>query len=476
MEWDINLEVIKSVKKSLKTQLSLTIGIIVLFTVALISILSNILINQKFEDYITKQQQLKTEEIVTSVNQQYDTFTRTWNMDSIHTIGMYVLYDGYIIKVYDSTGEIVWDAESHDMKLCNQVMMEISERMQKKYPRGTGEFVAKNFDLDGSGTSIGKVSISYYGPYFLSENDFRFLDALNTVLVGTGIISLVASFIISGILAKRIISPISDTVEVAKEISNGNYNVRFGKQTNMKELDDLIVSVNHLANSLGEQENLRKQLTADVSHELRTPLATIGTHLEAMIEGIWEPTKERLQSCYEEILRISKLVQDLERLAKVESGNLRLNKVSVDLLILAKNVSSNFEMELTKKNINLSIDGDSSVLFLDKDRVSQVIFNLLSNAIKYAKENGHIKIHISDTEDSSIFSIEDDGIGISQSELPFIFERFYRADKSRNRNTGGTGIGLAIVKAIVTAHDGDVEVYSQLGIGSTFQVTFPKSV
>lgn len=476
----ISLEVSNWMKRSLRTHITLTIALLSFFTVALISLLANVFINQKFKAYITDQQMQKTKELASSLSQQYNRTANKWNKNFIHTIGMNALYDGYIIAVYDNEGTIVWDAQKHDMTLCTQVMADISKRMQEKYPRIHGEFISKDYSLvqedtmKGQVATIGKVAISYFGPYFLSENDFQFLSALNSILICTGVVSLICSLVIGWLLSRRISDPITKIITIAGEISEGNYDTRFEGETNTKELNELIYSVNHLAVSLNEQEGLRKQLTADVAHELRTPLTTIGTFLEAMIEGVWEPTGERLQSCYEEISRITKLVKDLERLAKVESDNLKLQKESIDLLHVIQSVSSYFEIELRNKNLNLQIEGSSCTVIADKDRISQVILNLLSNAIKYTKEFGQIKIRIDETESFGQFSIKDDGIGVSKEEQPFIFERFYRADKSRNRKTGGAGIGLAIVKSIVEAHGGNVEVESELGKGSCFYVSLPK--
>lgn len=461
-------------KRSLKTQLSLTIAIMVLFTVMLISVLSNIFINLKFKDYVSEQQKQKTKEIVSSLSQQYNITLNIWNENFIHTIGMYALYDGYIITVYDDRGESIWDAEKHDMTLCMQVMADISERMKEKYPKINGEFISKSYDLIQKGQKVGSVSISYFGPYFLSESDFKFLSALNIILISIGICSLILSILIGWIMATRISKPILKTVDIAREISAGNYSIGFDDTTKTKELDELILSINHLSKSLKDQEELRKQLTADVSHELRTPLTTVATHLEAMIEGVWEPTQDRLKSCYEEINRITKLVRDLEQLAKAESNNLKLNKTSIKLVDIISSIIRLFEIEIKNKNLNITIDGDLGELIADKDRINQVVRNLLSNAIKYTLDNGHINIKIIDTEKYVIFNVEDDGIGISEKDIPFIFERFYRADKSRNRQTGGAGIGLAIVKSIVSAHGGKVEVESSLDYGSIFKVTLPR--
>jgi signal transduction histidine kinase len=458
--------------RTLRTQFSLAIVFVVLVTVCLISFLSNVLINKRFETYMIAQQQEKTKNIAQNLSLHYRATTNVWDTDSIHALGMYSLNDGYVIKVFDKEGLGVWDAENHDMSLCHQIMGEISERMSA---HGTsGEFVTHEYALTQSGQAIGSVSIRYFGPYFLSESDFSFLDSLNVVLVLIGIFSLFFSLAAGWFLARRIARPITKTADIAKQIADGQYNIQFEGETKTKELSNLVSAINHLATALGKQENLRRQLTADVAHELRTPLTTLGSHLEAMMEGVWEPTPERLTSCHEEILRLGKMVSDLERLERAESENLNLMKAPVDLLALARSVCGHFEGELGRKHLQLTIEGASSVASIDKDRVSGVITNLMSNAVKYTPEGGHIYVSVEDTSHASALIVEDDGVGVPKDELPLIFERFYRADKSRNRNTGGAGIGLAIVKSIVTAHEGTVEAQNRPEGGLRFVVKLPK--
>lgn len=461
-------------KRSLKTQLSLTIVLVSLITVALISLLSNFLINLKFKDYVKNQNKEYASELKSAINGFYDPDTGEWDYNMIHAKGMTALYDGYIMKVYDNSEHKIWDAEDCDSNLCDQVMMDITKSMKEKYHNVQGAFVSNNYDLNQNGKKIGSITISYYGPFFFNEGDFRFLSALNTILVGVGIFSLIFSIIIGWLLARKISRPITKTIDITREIAEGNYDISFEGTTKMHELDELAHSINHLAGSLNEQERLRKQLTADVSHELRTPLTSVSTHLEAMTEGLWEPTKDRLKGCMEEIDRMTKIVKDLERLAEVESDNLRLNKTSVNIADIISNVIKNFEMELNNKNLEINFSGEAGNILVDKDRITQVVVNLISNAIKYTPDNGKITIQLSQTENEVILNVQDNGIGIDSGDLPFIFERFYRADKSRNRKTGGAGIGLAIVKSVVKAHNGSIEVSSNIDEGSCFTVKLPK--
>lgn len=460
--------------RNFRTQLTMTIALIVLATVAMISLLANVFINLEFEKYTKEQQKAYTIGIVTSLSNQYNNLNGEWNLEYIHGLGMSALFDGYIIRLEDSNGTVVWDAENHDMAACSEVMMEIISRMEQKRPGLNGGFISQQYDVIQNAQTIGSVVIRYFGPYFLSESDFQFLESLNLVLVVIGSLALLCSLVAGGFLAKRISKPVIKTEQIATEIAEGNYKIRFDGESKIYELDKLVTAVNHMAASLDKQEGLRKRLTTDVAHELRTPLATVSSHLEAMIEGVWTPTPQRLESCFEEIGRISGLVSDLERLAKVETDNLKLEKVDVNLLDLAHTVAANFEIESAKKDISINVEGIETYITADKDRLNQVLTNLISNAIKYSSENCIIVVKVYERQQNGVLVVEDNGIGIPEKDLPLIFERFYRADKSRSRLTGGAGIGLTIVKSIVTAHGGTVKVESSDGNGSRFTVTLPK--
>ena len=460
--------------RSVKTQLSIAIAFVSLLTISLISFLANYFIQAEFSTYLSSQQKQNSHELVSAIGQSYTESSKEWDVMYIHNIGMYALYDGYIMKVYDLDGKKIWDAEECDLTLCNQVMKDITAQMKDHYPGVNGGFVSEKYDLTKDGKTIGTISLSYYGPYFLSESDSQFLAALNKILLGTGIFSLIVSILIGFVMARRITRPITKTIDITKQIADGNYEVSYSKTTQLRELDELMSSVNHLAAELSEQEHLRRQLTADVSHELRTPLTSVATHLEAMMMGIWEPTQERLNSCHEEILRLTSLVKDLENLTKVESDVFHLDKTEVELKELVEAVLDTFQGEMQAKHLTYQVTGEKSVVLADRDRIKQVVLNLLSNAVKYTSEGGSITVQVRYNSAESTILVSDTGIGIPDKDIDHIFERFYRTEKSRSRQTGGAGIGLTIVKSIMEAHNGAVEVFSKEGEGSTFIIRLPK--
>lgn len=460
--------------RKLRTQLSTGFAVIVLVTVALVSLVSNVCISRQFERYIAGQQKSASDDLAGGLVYQYDPESGIWNLDYIHGFGMYALNDGYILKLYDVRGDVVWDAENHDMTLCHQIMEDISLRMEEKRPELEGEFVTHSYVLSRDGAVIGRADISYYSPYYFTENAFHFLDALNTILLAVGLVSLLGAALAGMLLAGRIAAPIVRTTQITREISGGNYGIRSDSPSRTLEVNELAGAVNHMAEALEQQENMRKQLTTDIAHELRTPLANVSAHLEALAEGVWESTPERLQRCYDEIQRMSQLVSDLERLRQIESENLSLEKAPVDLYAMAQSEAAAFEAEMSAKGLHCTVTGTACVVPGDERRLRQVAANLLSNAVKYTGDGGHILLTVEDTPGRGILTVEDDGIGIPEADQALIFERFYRTDRSRSRKTGGVGIGLTIAKAIVKAHGGEIFAESREGEGSRFTVSLPK--
>lgn len=458
---------------SLRTTIAIQYAFVVLIVVFLISIVSNFLISRQFENYVEEQQNEKAEDMALNLSHQYDAMSGGWNLDYVHGLGMYALNEGYILKLSDEKQDILWDAQNHDMTLCSQMMESISSQMLEKYPGFDGKFVTHRYDLKQGNQVVGYLDVSYYSPYYLNENEFHFIEALNQILIVVGICSLLMAVVIGLFLAGSLSKPIAKIVEITERISDGDYSMRFQEGVKTKELEDLSHAVNDMAESLENQETIRKRLTSDVAHELRTPLANVSSYLEAIIEGVWEPTPERLQNCYDELERISKLVSDLERLKQMENENLKLDKTRENLLELVQAVMKNFEIQMESKNLRPVVTGGDVFACIDRNRMQQVITNLISNAVKYSNENGTIRVRIEKNADMASIQVQDEGIGIPEKDLPLIFERFYRTDKSRNRRTGGAGIGLTIAKAIVQAHGGKIMAESKQGIGSTFTVIFP---
>jgi signal transduction histidine kinase len=355
------------------------------------------------------------------------------------------------------------------------MLMHMSINMSSRYPNWKGKLVTAEYPVMSSQKEVGKIKIGYYGPFYFTDTDLKFINTFNKVFAAVGFLSLILALIFGYMMARTISTPISRVIDTAGMISKGRYDSRSNEISSIKEIAQLTGTINSLAGTLEQQEKLRKRLTADVAHELRTPLATLQSHIEAMIDGIWEADEKRLRSLHEDITRLGRLVGDMEKLTRFENENMALDKSEFDISQLVWSILVNFEKEYTDKHIEVSVDGKAVRLVADRDKISKLLINLISNAVKYTGNEGRIHLTISEENEYAIISIKDTGIGISPEDMPYIFERFYRADASRSRLTGGSGIGLTIAKAIVDAHGGSINVESRIGEGTMFEVVIPKA-
>jgi len=238
------------------------------------------------------------------------------------------------------------------------------------------------------------------------------------------------------------------------------------------------ILVFHDITELRRLEQIRQDFVANVSHELRTPISSIKGYAETLLEGALEDkdnAKEFISIIYQDSNRLANLINDLLDLSKIESGKMKMSFVPLDTVSLIKRAVTVIENQAKAKSIALKLDIPSGLpkVKADETRISQVMINLLDNAIKYTLENGSVIISANVINNTLQIDIVDTGIGISEKDLPRIFERFYRVDKARSRELGGTGLGLSIVKHIVSAHGGQVWVKSEPGLGSTFTFTIP---
>lgn len=457
---------------SLRSRLTWSYIFFAIICVALISILANITLERQFRRYVVANLEKMNRQLITRTSGQYHPGTG-WDRNAIEDIGIQGLEQGLIITVRDTQGQILWDAMTHNNRLCQQMIAHMSKNMTSRYPGWRGGYMENRFNLTKNFKTIGTMTIGYYGPFFLTDTDLSFINTLNHILLGVTLFALLFSLMLGTITAKWLSAPITEAITAAEAIAEGNYRSKFKASSHVRELQRLRATMERLASVLQHQETLRKRLTADVAHELRTPIATLQSHLEAMIDGIWEMDKKRLEVCHGEILRIQRIVQDLSRLAKYETEPLQYSRF--DMTQLFQGILASLEPEAIKKNISLALEASHPMdIEGDRDRLSQVAINLLTNGLKYTASGGQVLVALNDSDTSIEVRIEDNGPGINAEDLPYIFERFYRADKSRTRSTGGSGIGLTISKAIVDAHGGTISVHSAPGKGTRFTVRLPK--
>lgn len=448
---------------------------IVVTVVGLIRLMANISVQNKFQDFVIHKQKKQTQEILDLISLSYED-TLDWDTNYIGVVGMNALQNGLIIKIKDENDRSIWSANEHNHGLCQDMITNMWSNMNQYSGKWEGRYQENTYPIMSKGERIGTLTTGFVGPYYFTDEELIFIEALNRLFIVIGIGSLVLAFGLGILMSYRISRPLKKAANKAALLSEGKYKERLKDGSNTKEINILMDTINNLSDALEHKEQLRKQLTQDVAHELRTPLTSVQGTMEAMLDGIWAMDKERLTSCYDEIIRIKRLIGSIEDLSKVENENAFLHKEDFDISNLLIRLLNNFESELAAKDISVDYDRQSVYLCADQDKMSQVFSNLLSNAIKYSDKGSKIHIHILDSLKKVEIRVKDTGKGISEEDLPHIFERFYRADKSRNRETGGIGIGLTITKTIIEAHEGTIRAESKLGEGTEFIMVLPKKV
>ena len=369
--------------------------------------------------------------------------------------------------------------------------------------------LANAIKLEAQGQTIG---------YFLTDmvaepspQEQRFLNQTNWALMQGGLVAVSLGVLLSLGLAWGLAQPLKELVMAAQRIAQGEFNQRV-TVTGTAEIADLAHAFNEMTAYLQRAEILRQNLVADVAHELRTPLSVIQGNLQAILEDVYPLDKTEIAMIYEETITLNRLITDLRELAQSEAGQLSLNLEPLDLRPLLQNNLDLFHELAQEKAIQLHLimpphdlyqhltptlsyleegvkppplspyggdfggtEGDMPLpqVMADPDRLRQILHNLISNALRHTPHNGQITVEVEPLPHEIKISVQDTGAGITATDLPHVFDRFWRADRSRTREQGGSGLGLAITRQLVKAHGGEIGVSSELGQGSCFWFTLP---
>lgn len=318
--------------------------------------------------------------------------------------------------------------------------------------------------------SIDQLAAGYFmalmDKYAVSPNDIHqmFLTAVHRYLLWASIAALGLAFVISYFLLRRILQPLSQMAAITREVAAGNFSARV-EVNSRDEVGQLGMSFNRMADSLAQVEQLRKTMVADVAHELRTPLTNLRGYLEALNDKVLPPSSETFAMLQQEIMRLVSLVENLQQLARADAARAFLKREKLSLAEVAEQILTLYQPHFQEKKISVekSIAPDAEFVMADRDKLLQAVRNLVENAWKYTPQNGRVALAIQPDKDAVKLVISNTGPGIMAHDLKFIFERFFRADRSRSRDAGGAGIGLAIVKELIEAHGGHVGAESQGG-------------
>jgi signal transduction histidine kinase len=326
------------------------------------------------------------------------------------------------------------------------------------------------------GTPVGVVYVNPLGRPSSGASEDVFLGSVNHWLLLAVVAAGLAAVLLTLALSRRILRPIEALTAAARQMEKGDLSQRVEVKSK-DEIGQLAHAFNAMADGLARLEQLRRNMVTDVAHELRTPLSNIRGYLEAMRDGVAQPSPVLIDSLYEEAMLLNRLVDDLQELALAEAGQLKLVRQPVALAEIVEKVVNVIQPQVTDKGLKLETDlpADLPLVDVDPNRVGQILRNLLTNAVHYTPPGGKITVAARLASAEVEVRVQDTGVGIAPEHLPYVFDRFYRADKSRARVSGGAGLGLAIVKQLVEAHGGRVWAESTPGSGATLGFTLPVS-
>ena len=328
--------------------------------------------------------------------------------------------------------------------------------------------------IEVKGVTAGYLLLGAQGRSALAANEQDFLDQLQRTLIIAALIAAGLGIAIGVVISRTVSRPLSQLAQAARAFAAHNWDQRV-KISGTEEVAEVSFAFNDMADAVEQAETLRRNLMADVAHELRTPLTVLQGNLRAMLDGVYPLERGEIATLYDETRLLNRLVDDLREQALAEAGQLKLNVQPIDLAALIKSTVTNFMPAAEERGIMLEAKIDRAAeVRADPDRVAQVLRNLIANALWHTPQ-GQITVETQPIDRGVRVTVTDTGEGIAPEEVPHVFDRFYRTDKSRTRHSGGSGLGLAIAKSLIEAMGGQIGVESEMGKGSRFWFTLPRA-
>ena len=328
--------------------------------------------------------------------------------------------------------------------------------------------------VNSNGQNIA-VGVAFVSSEASSISDFT--ANITKIFFFAAIATFAIVFCMVGLYTYNMVRPLRQMAQAAKSFGAGDFSSRV-PVTSQDEIGQLAIAFNNMADSLATSEGTRRSFIANVSHELKTPMTTIAGFIDGILDGTIPPDRQGyyLNIVSTEVRRLSRLVQSMLALSRIDSGELRMNKQRFDLTNILISTLLTFEQKIGDRNIRVEGLEEADTIFVDgdPDMIHQVVYNLIENAVKFTNEGGYIRISLSDAPDRTTLEIRNSGQGIQPDELPHIFERFYKTDKSRSKDKNGMGLGLYIVKTILRLHGGDITAASETGSYCSFTLWLPK--
>lgn len=301
----------------------------------------------------------------------------------------------------------------------------------------------------------------------------EFESSLRWSVVAAAAIAILVALVVALLLARRLDRPLTRLITAARRLGTGDLSARVGAADAPGEVGELSATFDQMADALAREDEVRRALVADVTHELRTPVTILQASLEELVDGTVEPEIDRLSSLHDEVLRLGRILQDLEALAAAQAAGLEMTTHRVDLAQVADEAIRRLHGSFETAGIEPHAELSPATVLGDEDRLDQIVTNLLTNALKYTPAGGRVSVTVAATDGDARLEVRDTGAGIDRDEIPHVFERFWRG--RAGSSTSGSGVGLAVVAELVRAHRGRVEVSSAPGQGATFGVVLPRA-
>jgi signal transduction histidine kinase len=460
------------IKYSLRTRLVLSFLVIIVVTAGLVVLLANRITANRFTYMVSRMGQMRARNLAPWFA---DYYTRTGSWDGVDT---------FIERYLD----IQWRPGMPQMAPRMHVAEASEERLL--LVGADGQLVADSGDentpirLSSEDRDKGVpilVRDRQVGTLFIASSLGRltpdqvdFLKQVNRLMLVTAAVAGLAILIVGSFQAQRIVAPVKALVEAAGRVAGGDLSQRI-PVTSQDELGEMATAFNAMAAKLERQQELRHRMMADIAHELRTPLSVLQIELESIEDGLTNPTPEVIAGLQTDVAHLHRLVEDLRMLSLADAGELQLEAEPVEMGDLIRGVVGRVQGAVRAQSITLEMQLSDMALSVigDDQRLAQVLFNLLSNALQHTPPDGQITVTAQQVKDEVHVTVQDTGEGIPAQDLPHIFDRFYRIDQARSRDTGGSGLGLSITRSLVEAHGGRIWAHSTKGDGSAFTFTLP---
>jgi len=322
--------------------------------------------------------------------------------------------------------------------------------------------------------AVGSVRVWVYGSdQLLRATDQEFRERSYQAMILAAIVAILLASIFGYFFARTLVHPIRRMTETAVAIKEGDLSARTDLQGE-DEISQLGQTFDAMADTMERDRKLERRLTTDVAHELRTPLMAIQATVEAMVDGVLPVDEQRLMTVDSEVMRLSRLVDQLLKLSRLENRSNPTKKEVIDVGEVVAGIIATHEAYVREAGLTLKYRADANVLIMgDPDLIRQATANLISNAVRYTDEGGHINVRVRRGESMASIAVQDTGIGLTPEEARMVFQRFWRADSGRDRESGGLGVGLTVVKEIVERHNGWVQVEGRKGEGACFTIHIP---